>query len=301
MPEEGIDYVPREELLTYEEMLRIVRIMGSLGVHKIRITGGEPFVRKDILPFMQAVTQMPDIKSLHITTNGVLTTRYVPELQKMDIASVNLSLDSVDAKRFFAITRRNVLDKVLGCVDALVSAEIHTKINIVVMGGENEADIIPMAMLSKDRPLHVRYIEEMPFNGGGKDHKVIVDYQSITTILHAQFSNMIKMPDPENTTAYHYKIPGHKGTVAVIPAYSRTICGSCNRIRITPQGILKTCLYDRGIFDLRLLMRNGASDVQIESAIREAVAHRAKNGFEAEQQTRNASTGHFESMAGIGG
>ena len=182
MPERGIQFTDREELLSYEEMRRIVQFLVSMGIEKLRITGGEPFVRKDMMDFLSAVSKLKNLRKINITTNGTLTENLVPEFKKLRIHSVNLSLDSIDRERFHQITRRDELPTVMRTLDQLLEFGIPTKINTVVMDGRNTDDIIPMVELAKELPISVRFIEEMPFNGTGDhypilewDHKKILD------------------------------------------------------------------------------------------------------------------------------
>lgn len=301
MPEEGIDYVERKELMSYEEMLRLVSVMTQMGIDKVRITGGEPFLRKDMMPFLYSISQLQGLKKINITTNGTLTAPLIPELKKMGIHSINLSLDTLNRERFFEITRRDALPQVMETFEALLQHEITTKINAVVMEGKNTDDLIDMVELTKNHPVGVRFIEEMPFNGTGAHYQTL-QWNHIKILQHLQdhYPTLQKLPDPPSSTAANYQIPGYKGTVGIIAAYSRTFCGTCNRIRVTPQGLLRTCLYDNGIFNLKNLMRSGATDLQIQTALLEALGNRAKNGFEAEQR-RFAGAPVQESMATIGG
>lgn len=301
MPEEGINYVPRQDLLSYEEMIRTVEVLSQMGIEKLRITGGEPFLRKDMLDFLSMIQRLDGIRQLNITTNGTMTTDLVPELKRLGVSSINLSLDSLDADRFFEITRRNAFDKVMQTFDQLLKYEIPTKINAVVMEGKNEADIIPMVELTKDHPVAVRFIEEMPFNGEGQHYaKLMWNHKKILDYIKTSYPTLEKIPDPPHSTSYNYKVPHFKGTIGIIAAYSRTFCGTCNRIRITPQGTLKTCLYDSGVFNVRDLMRAGATNEQLKTTFLDALGNRAKDGFEAEQQ-RFKHLPITESMATIGG
>ncbi|MEK6478721.1 GTP 3',8-cyclase MoaA [Catalinimonas sp. 4WD22] len=301
MPAEGIRYLPKQELLTYEEMLKMVSLMAEIGVSKVRITGGEPFVRKDLMYFLRQLSQIKGIEDINITTNGVLTTNYVAELKQLGIRSVNLSLDTFDRERFAAITRRDEFDKVKACFDELIAQQIPTKINAVVMDGKNTDDIIPLTELTRDYPVDVRFIEEMPFNGEGSHYPVLVwTHRKILEKLREQYPNIQKVKDAAHSTSYNYQIPGHKGKVGIIAAFSRTFCGSCNRIRVTAQGTLKTCLYDDGVLDIRQLLRSGASDDEIKAELKKAYTSRAKDGFEAEK-SRQSSHPASESMSTIGG
>lgn len=301
MPAEGIAYLPKHQLLTYEEMERLVRILARMGITKVRITGGEPFVRRDLMLFLKRLSVIPGIQELHITTNGVLTGPHVAELKAMGIASVNLSLDTLDQQRFQKITRRDVYPQVMDCFHQLIDAGIPTKINTVVMEGQNTEDIIPLAELTRTHPVSVRFIEEMPFNGEGSHYPVLVwTHRKIVETLQAHYPGMQKVADAPHTTSYNYQLPGHQGTVGVIAAFSRTFCGTCNRIRLTAQGTLKTCLYDHGVLDVKALLRSEATDQQLQEAFQQVFKRRAKDGFEAEAQRKDHIPAS-ESMSTIGG
>lgn len=301
MPEEGIDWLSRKELLSYEEMLRICSLLVKMGIEKIRITGGEPFVRKDIMPFLSALSAFPGLNQITLTTNGTLTAPLVPELKKIGVRSVNLSLDTLDRNRFFSITRRDELPKVLDTLDQLLRYDIDVKINAVVMEGKNTADIIPLVELTRDLPVSVRFIEEMPFNGEGSHYSNLLwDHVRILHFIRGQFPYIQKIPDPAFSTSSNYHIPGHKGNIGIIAAYTRSFCGTCNRIRITPQGMLKTCLYDDGVLNIKDLMRANHSDDDLQKALLDAFAHRPADGHEAERLRKKEIPVH-ESMATIGG
>ncbi|AQG80501.1 GTP 3',8-cyclase MoaA [Spirosoma montaniterrae] len=298
MPEEGIKYLPKHQLLTYEEMERLVQVLARLGVSKVRITGGEPFVRTGLMDFMHRLAAIDGLTDLSMTTNGVLTAPHVADLAALGVKAVNLSLDTLDRERFHKITRRDELPAVLNTLDALLKAGIETKINAVVMDGQNTQDIVPLAELTRNLPVDARFIEEMPFNGEGSHYPVLHwTHRRIVDELRAHFPDLHKLPDPPFSTANNYQIPGHQGTIGVIAAFSRTFCGTCNRIRLTAQGTLKTCLYDNGVLDVRALIRAGATDDDLTAAFLRAFAHRPANGFEAEQ-SRGVVT---ESMSTIGG
>lgn len=301
MPEEGIQYLPKKQLLTYEEMERLIRVLSEMGIRKVRITGGEPFVRRDLIDFMERLADIPGIDQISITTNGVLTEAYIPRLKALGIHSVNLSLDCLDKKRFYEITRRDEFDKVMSSLEALLAAGINTKINAVVMDGKNTQDIVPMAALAKEKGLDIRFIEEMPFNGEGSHYPVLHwTHRRILTCLQEAYPDIHKIEDAPHSTARHYQIPGFKGKIGIIAAFSRTFCGSCNRIRVTAQGQLKTCLYDDGVLDLRKIIRESSSDDFLKKALMQAFQHRAKDGFEAEKNRKSLHPIQ-ESMSTIGG
>jgi len=299
MPEEGIKYMPKPQLLTWEEMERTVRMLASMGVDKVRITGGEPFVRRGMMEFLETLSQIDNLTQINITTNGVLTAPLIPDLKRIGIKSVNLSLDSLDRQRFFEITRRDEFPKVWQTFEALQEYGISTKLNAVVMSGKNTDDIIPMAELTRTHDVSVRFIEEMPFNGEGQhEYQEFWSYRRILDELKKQYPGIYKLPDPPASTSYNYQVPGHRGTIGIIAAFSRTFCGTCNRIRLTPQGDFRTCLYGDSVLNIRDLMRDGLSDEAIIRLVKESLQSRAKDGFEAESSRK---VGVSESMATIGG
>lgn len=301
MPEEGIHYLPKQALLTYEEIERLVSILASLGISKVRLTGGEPFVRTDLMKLIRTIVAIPGINDVHLTTNGVLTAPHIPELKKLGIASANLSLDTLDSNRFKTITRRDEFDEVVKTYSALLEHQIPVKINAVVMDGKNIDDIVPLIELTKRNPVSVRFIEEMPFNGEGNHYPVLSwTHTKILAYITEHYPNIYKIQDPENSTSYHYAIPGHRGNIGIIAAFSRTFCGTCNRIRITAQGELKTCLYDNGVLNIKDLMREGKDDEAVKTALLKAFQSRPLDGFEAEEKRKGQIPVH-ESMSTIGG
>ncbi|MEM7109076.1 MAG: GTP 3',8-cyclase MoaA [Bacteroidota bacterium] len=298
MPERGIKYINRKDLLTFEEMERLVTVFSELGISKVRITGGEPFVRKGITDFLKSVSQIPKITEINITTNGTLTSDKIDHLEQLGISSVNLSLDSLDKDRFFAITRRNEFNKVRRSFERLLESSIKVKINMVVMEGRNIADLWPMVELTRDAEVSVRFIEEMPFNGTmGLGNNTFWPASKILNYISQKYE-LEKLIDPPSSTAQNYQPAGHKGNIGVIAAYTRTFCGSCNRIRLTPQGKLRTCLYSNSGLNFRDLMRSGASDQEIGDQLIRSVGKKAKDGFETEKLRHYRVS---ESMATIGG
>jgi molybdenum cofactor biosynthesis protein A len=300
MPEEGIRYLPKKHLLTFEEIERLISILASMGITKVRLTGGEPFVRNDLMQLINRVSEIPGIQDLHLTTNGVLTAPYVPQLKNLGIASVNLSLDTLDKSRFSSITRRDEFEPVMKTLHLLLEHQVPVKINAVVMDGKNIDDIIPLIELTKHHAVGIRFIEEMPFNGEGNHYASLTwTYKKILDYIQNHYT-LEKIADAPFSTSYNYQIPGYTGNIGVIAAFSRTFCGTCNRIRITAQGTLKTCLYDDGVLDIRQLLRSGVDDEGIKRHLLKAFGSRAKDGFEAELKRQN----HIpitESMSTIGG
>jgi cyclic pyranopterin phosphate synthase len=299
MPAHGIEYLPKPEVMTFEEMERMVKILANMGISKVRITGGEPFVRRNLIDFLWKLREIKGLEEIHITTNGVLTHSYLSELIALKINSVNLSLDTLDPKRFYEITRRDELSQVIKTYHGLLENGIKMKINAVVMEGKNTEDLIALAELTQKDSVEVRFIEEMPFNGEGTHYPILHwNYHKIRQTLEAHYPELERSQDEPFATAQSFQIPSYKGKIGIIAAFSRTFCGTCNRIRVTPQGTLKTCLYDGGVLNIRDLMRAGQEDEMLQMAFLKAFRNRAKDGFEAEQSRKTVVS---ESMSTIGG
>jgi len=300
MPQEGLQWLPNRELMTNAEMLKLCSLFVSMGVQKIRLTGGEPFIRKDFLALLEDVSRLKGLRELSLTTNGLLTAPFVPDLKRLGISSVNLSLDTLDKDRFFQITRRQGFGQVMATMEALLEHGIAVKLNMVVMENINTDDIIPMLRLTRDLPLSVRFIEEMPFNGSGQRVPLQWDHFRILEGIREVFPDICKTVDPPHATAYHYTIPGHRGGIGIIAAYTRSFCGSCNRVRVTPTGMLRTCLYEAGTFNIKDAMRKGQSDALLQTMIQQAILSKPETGWEAEEKGYQQDLAH-ESMAAIGG
>lgn len=293
IPNEKADFVPRRELLSYEEMLRIIKLLASMGITKVRITGGEPFVRKDILYFFNELSNIEGIK-WYLTTNGVRSAKHIPDLKNLNIGGINLSLDTLQPEKFYKITRRKEFESVRQMFDAALLHKIPLKINMVVMKGINDDEILDMAELAKKYPVEVRFIEEMPFDGESK-RKDYLSYKAIEEIL---FNEIPALETQKfSNTANIYRSPDFKGSLGIIPAFSRTFCGTCDRIRITATGKLKTCLYGKDQLSLKEIISSGASDQELRSYFLSTFSQRAKDGFAAEKENKFI----HQSMSTIGG
>ena len=297
MPEAGISFLDRSELLSFEEMERLVSLFVGVGVTKVRITGGEPFVRKGLLDFLERLTDIKGLPTICLTTNGIATAPHLERLKELGIAGLNVSLDTLRPDRYLAMTRRDGFDAVWQTIQKALELQMPLKINSVIQEGYNPDEIVGLAELARQALLQVRFIEQMPFNGqcgvSGESWRV----EHILGILQEAFPGLDDLGS-EAGTAHLYALPGFQGKVGVIGGYSRSFCGSCGKLRITPQGILKACLYDSGVLDLKELLRSDSSDAEILAAIRKAVSMKARNGFEAEKV---GSQGQHNSMASIGG
>ena len=298
MPEEGVAYVQQNALLTWNEMYLLTHLFASLGVSKIRITGGEPFVRNGIMPFLKNISELNGLNEINITTNATLTEKYIADLKGLGIKKLNISLDSLDKERFYQITRRDVFDKVYQTILTLLSEGFDIKLNCVLSAGKNVDDIIPFIELTKHHPVSVRFLEEMPFNGGETFDVANWNYKDIYRHISHHYDDIITLENSPNSTSLNYKVPGYAGSFGIIPSFSRTFCGTCNRLRLSATGELRTCLYGAPAANLRDALRNGATEDDLKILITDAVAGRAKDGFAAEKTNRKTL---HDSMSVLGG
>lgn len=270
MPEEGVDSLSHTEILSYEEIMRLVRSFAELGVKKIRLTGGEPLVRKGIESLVRDIKNVSGIENVSITTNGILLAEKLPALIEAGLDGANISLDTLDASKYERITRRSGIENVLSAIDLCASAGLNTKVNCVAMRGVNDDEFCDLAALAKDRNICVRFIEYMPV--GKNDYEKAVSADEIKDMLSAQFGELAVDDSLHgNGPAVYVKPSGFAGSIGVISAMSNCFCSSCNRVRLTAEGFLKLCLqYNVGL-DLRELLRNGTSDSEIREAILNSV------------------------------
>ena len=301
MPAHGIDIVDRKELLTFKEMYRITRVLSELGVNKIRLTGGEPFVRKDFVSFLEMLSFNDKLDEINITTNGALISRHIEKLEELKIRTINLSIDSLSKEKFAKITRRDVFDEVYKTLELLEESSLKLKLNAVVQSGVNTNEIIDFIELTKHKNLEVRFIEEMPFNGVGQRTTTEVwNYTKILNLIKSEYSEIKSLTSEKSATSKMFKIEGYLGSFGIIPAFTRTICGDCNRIRITATGLFKNCLFDEGVFNIRDFIRNGATDDALKKLFLSIVKDKPENGFIAEANRKN-NKNVSESMSTIGG
>ncbi|WP_445748696.1 GTP 3',8-cyclase MoaA [Polaribacter sp.] len=300
MPAHGIDIVPREELLTFKEMYRLIRVLTELGVTKVRLTGGEPFVRKDFIQFLEMLSYNDLLKTINITTNGALISEYISTLEKLEkVKTINLSIDSLQRDKFAKITRRDVFPEVIKTFELLEKSSLNLKLNVVVQSGFNTDEICDFVKLTKDKNVAVRFIEEMPFNGKGqREMNENWTFSKILNEIKSQF-HITEIVSEKSSTSRNYHIENHKGSVGIIPAFTRTICNDCNRIRITSVGTFKNCLFDDGVFNLRDFIRKGASNDDLKALFLSLIKEKPENGFVAEANRKKGNVS--ESMSTIGG
>lgn len=301
MPAMGAAIVERKELLTFKEMYRITRVLSELGVNKVRLTGGEPFVRKNFIDFIEMLSFNDKLDAINITTNGALIAGHIEALEASKIKTVNLSIDSLNKESFAEITRRDVFDEVWQTYKRLEKSSLQLKLNVVVQSGVNTHEINDFVALTKDSTVEVRFIEEMPFNGvGERSTNEVWNYNRILQEIKGKHPSLQQLPLEKSTTSHSFRIDNFKGKVGIIPAYTRTICHDCNRIRITATGLLKNCLFDEGVFSIRDFLRKGASDAELKQLFIDLVAKKPKDGFVAEaNRVKNKNVS--ESMSSIGG
>lgn len=305
MPEEGVPSIPHEEILSFDEILRLVRIMAGLGIDRVRLTGGEPLVRKGITQLAREIKKIPGIDYLGLTTNGVLLSQMGSGLLEAGVDGINLSLDAADPARYAAITRGGDWQRARdGLQTALGLPFRAVKVNSVLSPDSTVDDWMDVVALARDNRMDVRLIEWMPMAGetGGK---AITADEALAAIA-ARFGPLQALPRTEAAgPASYYRAPGFAGRIGMIPAMSHQFCSECNRLRLTATGDLKLCLfYDVGI-PLKGLLRGGASDREIEEAIRAAVDKKPRQHGGLRLQTEDENEENIIAtpvgMSGIGG
>jgi len=262
MPEEGIQLSPPEQNLTTPEIIYLSELFVKQGVNKIRLTGGEPTVRKDIVSLMQQIGQLRSLglKELCITTNGISLHRKLDSMVESGLTGVNLSLDTLDPFQFTIMTRRNGYDAVMKSVDRILEmnklgAGITLKINCVVMKGLNEREIIPFVELGREKDIEVRFIEYMPFDGNKWSENKMVSFKEMLALIRSKYPDVQRVQDHVNDTSKTYKVPGFAGRIGFITSMTHNFCGTCNRLRITSDGNLKVCLFGNAEVSLRDILR----------------------------------------------
>jgi len=299
MPAEGIVLREKSEFMTSEEIIEIATTFVKMGVKKIRLTGGEPLIKKDIVNILTQLSHLPI--ELTLTTNAVLVDKYLQTFKDVGIKSLNVSLDSLKAARMNAISRRAYFNRIMANIDLLIDSEIDVKLNVVLMKGVNDDEIIDFIEYTKVNKVDIRFIEFMPFSGNEWDRSKMVSIQEILDVANEQFLSIQKLEEKPNSTSRNYRVDGYVGTFGVISTVTNPFCDSCNRIRLTADGKLKNCLFSADESDLLTQLRSGQDIIPM---IRAAVASKKEklagmDSFESEQGKEIFSKNR--SMISIGG
>jgi cyclic pyranopterin phosphate synthase len=276
MPAEGLDWLPREEVLDYEEIARLVRIMAAMGVEEVRLTGGEPLARRNVPELVRQLSGIRGVTDLSLTTNGVLLDRLTAPLVAAGLKRLNVSLDSLSHVRFAEITRRDALDRVLaGLEEAERYPELRPiKINCVAIRGFTEEEVPALAELARRKPYIVRFIEFMPLDADAAWREDdVLSGGEIRALIEERWP-LVEIPAKPSSTARRFRFADGAGEIGFVNPVSEPFCSSCDRIRLTADGQLRTCLFSRREWDLKTPLRDGSSDEEIEGLIRWAVRHK---------------------------
>jgi cyclic pyranopterin phosphate synthase len=276
MPAEGLEWLPRDEVLSFEEISRLVGVMGAMGVEEVRLTGGEPLVRRDVPELVRMLAGTPGVNDLSLTTNGILLDRLAGPLVEAGLRRVNVSLDSLSHVRFAEITRRDALDRVLrGLEEAERYPELRPiKVNCVAIRGFTEEEVPALAELARRKPYVVRFIEFMPLDADEvwRGDEVLAGAE-IRALIEERWP-LVEIPAKASSTARRYRFEDGAGEIGFVNPVSEPFCSSCDRIRLTADGQLRTCLFSRREWDLKAPLREGASDSELAELIRWAVRHK---------------------------
>ena len=300
LPEVFTPFLTQKEWLSVDEIKNLVEVLSEVGINKIRLTGGEPTLRKDFLEITKTISEIKKITQLHLTTNASWKSIDFGNSIHQYFDGVNISFDSLNEKKFEKITQSNDFSTVWNNVQHLYELGTKVKLNVVVMKGINENELLDFVELTKNYSFEVRFLETMPFDGKNNDSSAyFVSAKSIFNQIAKMYGEaIVPIENPQSSTSKSYKINNYKGNFGIIPAFSRTFCSDCNRVRITAKGEWVNCLYQNKGFNVKELMRNNISKEELKIKIMEWVGSKPKDGFEAE---KNNSQINYESMSMIGG
>ncbi|XP_072266099.1 molybdenum cofactor biosynthesis protein 1 isoform X2 [Pyxicephalus adspersus] len=277
MPEEGVPLTPKGDLLSTQEILTLARLFVQEGVDKIRLTGGEPLIRPDVVDIVAQLRKLEGLKTIALTTNGITLARQLPKLKEAGLDVINVSLDTLVPAKFEFIVRRKGFHKVMEGINRAVELGYNpVKLNCVVMRGLNEDELLDFVALTEKQPLEVRFIEYMPFDGNKWNFKKMVSYQEMLDSIRQRWPELEKLPTEMSSTSKAYRVPNFQGQIGFITSMSEHFCGSCNRLRITADGNLKVCLFGNSEVSLRDLLRSGASEEKLIQIIGAAVGRKKK-------------------------
>ncbi|MCB0402262.1 MAG: GTP 3',8-cyclase MoaA [Flavobacteriales bacterium] len=273
MPEEGIELSEKSHVLSHEEVIYLAKEFVALGVNKIRLTGGEPLVKKNVEKIIRELADLPI--QLSITTNGILLDKYLPLLKECGVKKLNISLDTLDREKFNYLTRRDYFDRVMANIYQSLLHGFEVKINAVLMTGVNESEVVDFIEFTRNNPVSFRFIEFMPFDGNQWDTSKVVTFDHIFDQIgrHYQQDQVIKLEDKKHDTTKNYKIKGYQGSFGIISTVTNPFCDSCNRIRLTANGRIKNCLFSQTETDLLTPLRAGED---VKPIILQSVNHKAK-------------------------
>ncbi|XP_014282134.1 molybdenum cofactor biosynthesis protein 1 isoform X2 [Halyomorpha halys] len=286
MPEEGVKLTKKPELLTTNEILTLSELFVKQGVNKIRLTGGEPTIHKDLLHIVESLKNISGLEQVAITTNGVTLTKQLVNLQRAGLDVLNISLDTLKSEKYERITRRKGWARVIAGIDLAIQLGYNpVKINVVAMRGFNDDEIIDFVEFTKDRPVDVRFIEYMPFTGNKWETQKMIPFSEMKSMIQAKYPNFSALPNNPNDTSKAYHVPGFKGQLGFITSMSEHFCGSCNRIRLMADGSLKVCLFGNSEISLRDALRNGCSEEDLLLMIGAAVKRKKKQHADCKMDT----------------
>jgi cyclic pyranopterin phosphate synthase len=275
MPAEGVELTPAAGLLTTPEILRLARLFAAEGVTKIRLTGGEPTLRRDLEVLVAALAAIPGVRDVGMTSNGLVLAKRLPALRAAGLSLLNLSLDTLRPERFERLARRRGHAHVLAALAAAAAAGFDpVKLNVVVMRGVNDDEAADFAALTRDAPVNVRFIEYMPFDGNVWSSDKLVPYAEVKARVEATHGPLARLPAPPGEVARNYALAGHRGSVSFVASMTRAFCGDCNRLRLMADGALKVCLFGAGEVSLRRAMREGATDAELRAVVGAAVGRK---------------------------
>ena len=298
MPEEDYEFTPASRLMQLDEIEAIAKIFVAQGVNKIRLTGGEPLVRKDADKIIIALSKLP--VTLTLTTNGTRLHEYAAVLKEANIKSLNISLDTLQPEKFLLLTRRDQFKQVYDNIHLLISKGFHVKVNVVAMKGMNDMEINDFIEWTKATPVHVRFIEFMPFSGNKWVSNKVFTWQQILQVVESKYT-VVRLNDDVHDTAKKYAVPGHAGSFAVISTMTSPFCSGCNRMRLTADGKMKNCLFSKEETDLLTAFRRGENILPL---IQQSITSKAKElggQFTADFEHVHAEDIHNRSMITIGG
>lgn len=298
MPEEDYEFTPASRLMQADEIKALAKTFVGLGVNKIRLTGGEPLVRKDAKEIILGLAELP--VKLTLTTNATRLHEFVETLEQANVRSLNISLDTLQPDKFNLITRRDQFKLVYDNIHLLLNRGFHVKVNMVVMKGLNENEITDFVEWTRNEPVHVRFIEFMPFAGNHWTSNKVFTLQQMLEVIEAKYE-VVRLQDEKHDTAKGFQVPGHKGTFSVISTMSSNFCGDCNRMRLTADGKMKNCLFSKEETDLLTAFRKGEDIIPL---IHQSIRSKAKElggQFTADFENLHAEDINNRSMITIGG